>query len=87
MLFDFYVLACVSTIVETTSVSRETPLDWGALKISSGKPGVRMPCSEAVTSIKHWHTYILLILNSGDLRNKTETFQKTTCPLEQAFLI
>jgi hypothetical protein len=58
--FDFYVLACVFTIAETTSVSRETPLDWGALKISAGKPGARMRCSEAITSIKHWHIYIYI---------------------------
>jgi len=58
--FDFYVLTCVFTIVETTGVSRETPLDWHALKISPGKPGARMPCSEALTSIKHWHIYILV---------------------------
>jgi hypothetical protein len=51
--FDFYDLACVFTIVKITSVSSETPLDWGALKISTGKPGARTPCSEAVTTMKH----------------------------------
>ncbi len=58
--FDFYVLTCVFTIVETIGVSRATPLDWGALKTSTGKPVARMPCSEAVTSIKHWHIYIYI---------------------------
>jgi hypothetical protein len=57
--FDFYVLACVFTIAEPTGVSRETPLDWGALKISADKPGAGMPCSEAITSIVHWHVYVL----------------------------
>jgi hypothetical protein len=60
--FDFYVLACVFTIVETTRVSRETPLDWHALKISPGKSGPRMPCSEAITSIKQSCVYIYIYI-------------------------